>query len=466
MHTSPAAEKLIRVLAFTLILSVMNATMFNVALPAIGAQFQLSASQVSWVVTAYIIVYAIGSITYGKLADKYRLKDLLTIGLSFFAVGSLLGFAASHYWMIIAGRILQSIGASVIPATAMIIPVRYFPPESRGRALGITSSGLALGTAIGPIIAGFVTSMASWRYLFLLSVLALLTLPYYRKYLDDHKGTAGKTDLPGGSLLAVTIAVFLLGITNSSWPLFAAGAVLLALFILYIHRTEQPFIQPAIFKNRNYSIGILVSFIGSGLGFGIPFLLPQMLTQMNHLSPAVVGFVMFPGAIAASLLSRAGGRLADRKGNVFLVLIAVAFQFVSFALLSITAGIQPSILWVFLIFGNIGATFLGIGLSNTVSRTLPREQTGVGMGLFMMVNFIAGAIATSLIGKMLDSGASAPPLNPLLLNPSAAVFSNIFLALSLLILVNTALFYFQFIRRRNRDGIDQAGHPAPEKNPA
>ncbi|MDF2958289.1 MAG: Major facilitator family transporter [Paenibacillus sp.] len=464
MNTSQAGEKLIRVLAFTLVLSVMNATMFNVALPTIGKEFQLTASQVSWVVTAYIIVYAIGSVTYGKLADKYRLKDLLTVGLIFFAVGSILGFAATHYWMIIAGRILQSVGASVIPATAMIIPVRYFPPETRGRALGITSSGLALGTAIGPILAGFVTSMASWRYLFLLSLLALITLPFYRKYLDDNKGTAGKTDLLGGSILAVTVSVFLLGITNGAWTLFIVGAVLLVLFLLHIRRTAHPFIEPSIFKNRNYSVGILVSFIGSGLGFGIPFLMPQMLTQLNQLSPAVVGFVMFPGAIIASFLSRAGGRLADKKGNVFLVLLAVALQFVSFVLLSVTAGIQPSVLWIFLIFGNIGATFLGIGLSNTVSRTLPREQTGVGMGLFMMVNFIAGAIATSLIGKMLDSGASAPPFNPLLLNPSAAVFSNIFLALSVLIILNAVLFYFQFGRKQAEAG--QAERTLPKKNPA
>ncbi|NOU92108.1 MFS transporter [Paenibacillus sp. LMG 31456] len=464
MTTSQSGEKLIRVLAFTLILSVMNATMFNVALPTIGKEFQLTASQVSWVVTAYIIVYAIGSVTYGKLADKYRLKDLLTIGLTFFAVGSLLGFAATHYWMIIAGRILQSIGASVIPATAMIIPVRYFPPETRGRALGITSSGLALGTAIGPIIAGFVTSLASWRYLFLLSVIVLITLPYYRKYLDDNKGTAGKTDLLGGSILAITITVFLLGITSGAWTLFIVGAVLLVLFIVHIHRSAHPFIQPSIFKNKNYTIAIVVSFIGSGLGFGIPFIIPQMLTQLNQLSPAVVGFVMFPGAIIASILGRTGGKLADQRGNVVLVLIAVALQFVSFVLLSITAGIQPTILWIFLIFGNIGATFLGIGLSNTVSRTLPREQTGVGMGLFMMANFISGAIATSLIGKMLDSGATAPALNPLLLTPSATVFSNIFLVLSLLIIVNTVLFYFQF--GRQQADSNSAKRTSPDKNPA
>jgi len=171
-------EILIRILALTLVFSVMNATMFNVVLPVISLEYNLSPSQVSWMLTGYLIVYAIGTVIYGKLADKYRLKDLLTLGLLFFATGSMIGFLATQYWMIILGRVLQASGASVIPATAMIIPVRYFAPERRGKALGTSAIGLALGSALGPIVAGLVTSFLSWRFLFLLSLLPLITYPY------------------------------------------------------------------------------------------------------------------------------------------------------------------------------------------------------------------------------------------------------------------------------------------------
>ncbi|AFC28501.1 Major facilitator family transporter [Paenibacillus mucilaginosus 3016] len=354
--------------------------------------------------------------------------------------------------MIILARVLQSVGASVIPAAAMIIPVRYFPPETRGRALGTTSAGLALGTAIGPIIAGFVTSTLSWRYLFFLSVLSLLTLPFYRKYLDDNRGESGRTDLLGGGLLALTIAFLLLSITNSAWIYLGVAAIFFALFLVRIRRSANPFIQPALLNNRKYAAGLIVSFIASGLSFGIPFLTPQMLTQLNGLDPAVIGFVMFPGAIIASMLGKTGGRLADQKGNVYLIFLAIAAQFLSFFLLSMTAGIGPWVLWIFLIFGNIGQMFMQIGLSNTVSRTLAREQTGVGMGLFMMVNFIAGAIATSVIGKVLDAGRASVPhaLNPLLIVSDGGVYSNIFLVLSVLVLVNTLLFYVFFGERAAR----------------
>jgi DHA2 family metal-tetracycline-proton antiporter-like MFS transporter len=125
MEEQQHREKLILVLAFALVISVMNSTMFNMAIPTITKEFGLLPSQAGWIVTGYIIVYAIGSVMYGKLADRYKLKNLITIGLVFFAMGSMIGFTAASFKMIVAGRILQAMGASVMPATSMIIPTRY-----------------------------------------------------------------------------------------------------------------------------------------------------------------------------------------------------------------------------------------------------------------------------------------------------------------------------------------------------
>ena len=90
----PNGEKLMRVLAFTLVFSVMNASMFNVVMPTISKEFNIGAADVTWLLTGYMIVYAVGSVVYGKLADKYRLKDLLTFGLIFFALGSVVGLSS------------------------------------------------------------------------------------------------------------------------------------------------------------------------------------------------------------------------------------------------------------------------------------------------------------------------------------------------------------------------------------
>lgn len=438
------ADKLLRVLVFALIFSVMNGTMFNVALPVIGKEFDLIPSQVSWIMTGYMVVYAIGSIVYGKLADKYRLKDLLTFGLTLFAVGSLVGMFASEYWMIIAGRILQAAGAAVLPAIAMIIPIRYFAPEKRGRALGISAIGLALGSALGPVVAGLISSFGSWRLLFFFSIISLVTLPFFRKYLDDERGKAGSIDILGGGLLAGTVTFFLLAITQSNWILFAGGVVVLAFFIIRIRAAASPFIQPAIFRNKNFSVGLFIAFISTSMNFGITFMTPQYLANLNDLSPGIIGLVMFPAAIASAIMGRKAGKMADERGNTFLVYTASLMLLFCFTVLSIVVGVSPYIIAIILIAGNVGQTFMQIAMSNTISRTLAKEQVGVGMGLFSMVNFMSGAISMSFIGKLLDNKVPSFHFNPLVTNKDAFVYSNIFIVMCLMTIAIVVLYRLQF----------------------
>lgn len=200
-HDTPSTGKetaLLRVLVFTLIISVMNGMMFNVVLPVIGEQFERSASETSWIVTGYLIVYAVATVTYGKLTDRYSIKNLITFGLLLLGLGSIVGIISTSYFMIILARLIQAAGAAVIPALAMIIPVRYFPPNKRGQALGTSAIGIALGSALGPIVAGLISSALDWKFLFAIPPLSLLTLPFYRKYLNHEEGVYDKMDYLGG----------------------------------------------------------------------------------------------------------------------------------------------------------------------------------------------------------------------------------------------------------------------------
>lgn len=447
-----AGEKLIRILAFTLVISVMSATMFNIVLPEIRDDFQLSFTQVSWVSSAFLLIYALGTVIYGKLADTYKLKHLLTFGLIFFAVGSMIGLAAQAYWMVVLGRALQAVGAAVIPASSAIIPVRYFPPERRGRALGIAMTGLAIGSAIGPVVAALVVSLVHWRWLFCMPLLTLLALPYYRKYLDDEQKGAGRIDWIGGGLLAGSVALLLLAITYETWLLGAGFLVLTILFAARIRTAAEPFIRPGLFTNKSYSLGLAIAFLATGIGYSLSFLIPQLLTEVNRLAPGLIGFVMVPAAVATAILGRKGGKLADRKGNSFLFYSASALIWISLVLISSFAGVSPLFLAIFLIFGNVGMSFLYIALSNAVSRTLPQEQSGVGMGLLSMLNFIAGAISASLYSKAVDQGSDTS-WNPLHSYTGASVFSNIYLMLAFLFGCLVLLYFVQFGKNRKKDSV-------------
>jgi MFS transporter, DHA2 family, metal-tetracycline-proton antiporter len=447
-----SGEKLIQILAFTLVITVMSATMFNIVLPEIRAEFHLSFAQVSWVTSAYLLIFAVGTVTYGKLADTYKLKNLLTFGLIIFALGSMIGLSAQDYWMVLVGRILQAMGAAVIPATAAIIPVRYFPPESRGRALGIAMTGGAIGSAVGPAVAALVVSVVHWRFLFFLPLLTLFALPYYRKYLNDEQGMTDKIDWIGGGLLTGTAALLLLAITNKAWLSAAGCLIFFVLFVVRIRTTTEPFIKPGLFRSKEYSLGLTIAFLATGIGYSLTFISPQLLTHVNHLPSGLVGFVMVPAAVTTAVLGRIGGKLADTKGNSFLFYMASSLFLTCFVLLSSFVGISPVFIALFLIFGNVGQAFIYIALSNSISRTLPKEQSGVGMGLLSMLNFIAGAVSASVYSMMIDQGTDSN-WNPVNSHSEAFVYSNIYFVLGILCMSILLLYYFQFGRGMRKSNI-------------
>lgn len=440
-----AGEKLIRVLMCTLILSAMSATMFNIVLPEMRSEFQLTISEVSWVMSAYILIYGIGTAIYGKLADSFKLKNLLTFGLLFFALGSLFGLMSQSYWMVIVGRCLQAMGASVVPATAMIIPVRYFSQERRGYALGMNAVGLALGGAIGPVISALIVSFVHWRWLFFMPLLILFTLPFYRKYLSEEQGKKVKIDWLGGGLLGGVIALLLLGVTKGAWYLVGCSIVVLGLFIYRIRTAEVPFVQPKLFKNKNYTLVLMIAFCVSGIGFSLVYLTPILLAEVHELSPGLVGFAMVPAAIASALLGKKGGRIADKRGNEFLLYIASSLLVTCFILLSSLLGISTVLIAIILMLGNVGQSFMMITISNSISRTLSPEQVGVGMGLLSMLNFIAGGMAAGIYSRIVDLGSSTS-WNPLNITTNGSVFSNIYLILAAIHLTILLVYYFQFGR--------------------
>lgn len=299
---------LMRLLMFTVMMSSMSALMFNVVLPQISEEFHLTLAQVSWLSSAYTLIYAFGTVTYGKLADRFQLKSLLTFGLTLFAAGSLMGLVSQTFWFALLGRCLQSAGAAAIPAIALIIPVRYFSPEKRGSALSMTAVGIALGSALAPVISATIVSFANWRWLFLPSLLILLLLPLYRKYLEHEVKQAPCTfDWLGGSLLAASIALLLLGVTDRTWWYLVIGLASLIFFIVRIRTAEEPFVQPQLFCNKKYTIATTLAFLISGMGTSLYFLTPILFSKVYHLGSNWIGYAMVPAAAASAFLGRKGG---------------------------------------------------------------------------------------------------------------------------------------------------------------
>ncbi|MDO3378630.1 MFS transporter [Geoalkalibacter halelectricus] len=419
-------RRIVPLMAFTVFFSVLNGTMFNVAVPDIQQQFGLSPTQVSWVVTGFIVVFALAAVTYGKLADIYPLRRLITIGLLLFNAGALLGlvFAATSYPVVVAARLIQAAGGGAIPALSLLVATRFFGPQLRGRMLGTLASTVAFAAGIGPLVGGLIAGRWHWRYLFLLSLATLAALWVFRRVLPRESRRAGSFDLGGGLLLAAAVALVLVMITEGWLVLLPLGLVPLGWFWYHVRRTPYPFAPPALFAGPLFRNGLLTVFLAVGPVFGMFFAVPLMLRDLYGLSTLHIGLVIFPGAVSAAFFGLLGGRLADRRGSVFVVQTGLALLLASFVALALAAGAVTLLVSLVLIVCYTGFAFIQSALAKAISTTLAPPHAGVGMGLYNLVFFTAGAFGAALAGRfievMMDLGVPAPVADQAL--PYAGVF--------------------------------------------
>jgi DHA2 family metal-tetracycline-proton antiporter-like MFS transporter len=432
-------------LSFIIFFSVLNGTTFQIAVPDISAEFGLLPSGVSWVMTAYILVFAIGALIYGKLANLYKVRNLITFGLILMSTGSIVGLLSSSYLMLIAARVLQAGGGAAIPALALIVVTRYIQSGRRGRVLGVIASTVVMAAGLGPILGGFISGTFQWRYLFLLSMMTLCAIPYLRKYLPHDDSTYDTVfDTAGALLIAGGTSCLLIFVTQGVVWFLPAGIILMAWFVHHILKTDDPFITPDIFLNHAFRNTVLTTFLAIGTVFGMMFMVPIMLREVNGLTSNHIGLAMFPGALSAVIVGIPGGRLLDRKGSGFVVYLGTGLLTSGFLLLSVFAGQHPLIISFTLIVSYAGFALLQSALPHAVSQEVSREESGTGMGIYNLLFFISGAFSTAFIGRLLDIRSAGFCINPLNTCLQGWIYSNIFIMLSSIVAAATALFYYTF----------------------
>ena len=433
--------RVVALLCSIVFFSVMNGTMFNVAVPDISRDYGLTAADVSWVITGYIIVFALAAVTYGKLADIYPIRRLLTIGLLLFNVGALLGYFTDNYVQLLIGRLVQAAGGGAIPAMAMLVATRYFPAGSRGRVLGAVASTVAFAAGVGPVVGGYIAGHWHWRYLFLISLATLFALYAARKLLPQESTRDERFDYLGGLLLGGGVTCLLLFVTKGIWFFLPCSLILLFLFNRHIHKVDNPFVAPALLQNRQYRKGLISTFLSVSTVFGYFFAVPLLLRDVHAVSTLDIGLVIFPGALTAALLGVVGGRLADRLGSVPIVHAGFGFLLLGYLLMAALLSTGVLSVLLVLVVCYTGFAFVQSALAKTVSMTLAPERAGVGMGLYNLVFFTAGAFGTSFVGTFLDQ---LPRFLPAVEGGSHTAYSGLFLAAAAAVLLAGMLFWRTF----------------------
>ena len=448
MTTPHNHQMLVRWLAYLIFFAVLNETVFNVSTPIIAAEFGLSAANVSWVMTIFMVFFGIGSVIYGRLADLYSLRRLIEFGTCLYVTASLFGYMVqASYPLVILARAVQAMGASAIPALSFVVIARFIPMANRGRVFGFITSVVSVSIGIGPVLGGFVSGQLHWAVLFLMPLPTLLALPWLHKLLPLEENRPGKLDLVGALLVASTVGLLVLALNMSDWLYYLGLLLSTGALILWMRYAAEPFINPQLFRNRRFRNGVIVGMILFSVAFGIFFLVPLMLSRLHELGTDRIGLLLFPGAISAVYFGPLAGALADRRGNVFVVGTAVALLAGSMAVMALLLGISYWVMLFTMMGIYIGFTMFQTAMVNSISQTLKPEQSGVGMGIFNLISIVAGALGTTLVGRILDGRWLDYGLVALSSEPQSFVYSDILLAFALVVLLGGWIFRSSFTPR-------------------
>jgi DHA2 family metal-tetracycline-proton antiporter-like MFS transporter len=445
----PASTHLfLTVVALAVFTTVLTATMINVLIPLMRAEFGASAAQVGWVITGYALAYAIGVPLYGRISDLFGVRRVFALGLLGFALGGLICAFAPSLVVLVLGRLVQGIGGAAVPALALVAVAKVLPSGERGGAMGLVASSVGIGSALGPIIGGVVGQLLGWRALFLATlVLMLLLIPLAWRALPGG-GSQGKRsfDLIGGVLLGLAAGLFLFGITQGqvtgfasapSWGSFLSAGLAAALFGWRIKGVPHPFVSPKLFENRAYVAAVVVGFFTMLTNGSALVLVPLLLVEANGLSAGAAGLALTPGAVALAVLSPLTGRLSDRIGVRIPILAGLTVMALSvFFISAFGAGASPVLVSIGMLGIGTGLAFANPTTANAAANTLLAQEVGAGMGIFQGLLFLGSGTGPAVIGTILAARAEAGSgaVNPLYAL-DAAPYSDAFLAMALALIV-------------------------------
>ncbi len=404
------------VLSFSLLVTGIDNTILNVALPHLSESLHATNSQLQWIVDGYTIVYAGLILTTGSLGDRFGRKGALSLGLLVFGIGSAMSAWATSAGMLIVTRGFMGIGGALImPATLSILTNVFTDPKERGRAIGVWAGVSAAGIAFGPIVGGFLIAHLWWGSVFLVNIpivaIALVAGHYLLPTSRDPE--APRLD-PLGALLSIAALMTLLwGLIEApakgwgSTPIlgaFGVGFLVLGLFIAWELHTDHPMLELRFFQNRRFSAAnIAITLVFFAL-FGSSFLITQQLQFVMGYSALKAGFAMMPIAVPLLILGPLSARLVERVGTKVVVVAGLTTVSIGLGWLStvtITSG-YTAILFPMLVL----ATGMGLTMApatESIMGSIPRAKAGIGSAMNDTTRQVGGALGVAVIGSVLAS---------------------------------------------------------------
>lgn len=399
----------------------------NVALPLIGAEFHLGGVHLNWVVTAFVLTSAALVMPLGRVGDLWGRQKVFVAGsVAYVVLSAASALAPDANWLIVA-RALGGVGAAMAFGTVTAVLVAAFPPEQRGRVLGINISMVYFGLSAGPVLGGLVTEAWGWRSLFWLhAALAAVVVVFlfFGRLGNDKEDHPGRFDFVGTVFYAVGLTLLLLGLSDpvhlSGILALAGGAAVLGIFWWIETRAANPILPVKLMtQNRGFAFSNLAAVFSYAATFAVAFFLSLYLEVVRGLSPAQAGLFLIAQPLVQALFSPLMGRLSDRIPPRTLASVGMGLNAVGLIALAWLGAQTP--LWLVLaaltviglgfaffsspntnaIMGSVEKKHLGLASATLATMRVVGQMLSMGLALVLMSLWLGAAPVAAARGQFL-----------------------------------------------------------------
>ncbi|MGZ8747636.1 MAG: MFS transporter [Mycobacterium sp.] len=409
-------QPLVAVAVLASFVAFLDGSVVNLALPAIGRDFGGGLALQQWVVDGYLLSLGALILVAGAISDQFGRLTVLRIGLTIFAVSSVLCAVAPTGWVLVAARCLQGVGAAfLVPSSLAMINAR-FSGAAQARAIGTWTAWTGTAFVVGPLLGGVLVDALNWRWIFGVNIVPLAITLYLTTKLPAGEfasaNRSARVDFVGAALNAIglTGAVYALiegqrlGFSHPTVMAgLATGIACLIAFPLWEWRTPEPMMPLHIFAARNFAVGNLATvFLYAGVSLGM-LVLGLFLQETAGLSATAAGLATLPVPVLSFLLARRVGTLAGAHGPRLFMAVGPLVAAIGYLLIARAA--EPFDFWTQMLPGLVA---FGLGLTITVSpltaailAAVDPAQSGIGSAINNALSRIAGLIAIAFTGVII-----------------------------------------------------------------
>ena len=404
----------------SLFITYLDATILNVALPTIQADLHASLAGLQWIADAYLLVVASLLMLTGSMADRLGRKRLFLIGLTGFSLGSLLCSLAPNTGSLIALRMLQGIGGSMLtPISLSIVRNTFTDDRERAQALGIWSGIFGVATACGPVVGGVLVSEVGWRSVFWVNVpIGVAMILATRRYVPESRAPhPRRVDVPGQILMIIFLGTLTYAVIQGpdyGWTsptvltLFAVAAAAALCFAVVERRSAEPLLELRFFRSPPFTGASVIAVLSFVVLAGFLFVITLYLQQVRGYSPLQAGLTLLPATIVMAAAAPVAGNLTGHRGPRIPLVASGVLMAAGAAML---LGLSPSTSawWLAVALGVLGA---GLGLVNPpITHTgvsgMPPAQAGVASAVISATRQFGSVLGVAVMGAMLTSGVQA-----------------------------------------------------------